>query len=266
MQTQIEYFANSGNVGPYSPDTVTGPVTASTTKDGNLALKWSLSGLEHNAVGGIHIHYGNKCESEATVKGDAPTGANKGHYYVPASPDAAVLAGEDPWTVKWTSTDAGNAHGSAEISKDALGAAVNSAYNRVVIVHNAAGGKIGCGVLARENLCNTLRASNQAPAGNGKVQGPYMCSPDKQSQCEIGDQSGKMGKLDASNINQWWNPPRTKLDRWMEPITNLAGRSMVLHCCSAAGCGARLACANLEPVAADTRRRKFTRQRRRGGN
>jgi len=285
MQAKIGYFTSDSGVlkgglpAPYLPTTVTGAVTASTTKDGKLALKWSLSGLELSSKGGIHIHYGNKCESEATVKGDAPTDANLGHYYDPAK------ASVDPWTVEWASTEYGNAHGSVEISKDALGAAVNSAYNRVVIVHNAAGGKVGCGVLARENLCNTLRASDQAPAGKGNgrqrsstVQGPYMCSPDNQSQCEIGDQSGKMGKLDASNRGT-----KIKWDRWMEPITNLAGRSMVLHCCSGAECGARLACANLElvpvppppppppPPPARVRRRRLlgkpvTRRRRRGRN
>merc|ERR1740117_520728 len=93
-------------------------------------------------LGGIHIHYGNSCDSEVTVKGDAPTGASKGHYYNPA--DAT-----DPWTtVMWKSNAYGDAEDSAEFTEDQLGAAPDSAFNRVVIVHNRNGKKVACGVLA----------------------------------------------------------------------------------------------------------------------
>merc|ERR1712195_286931 len=160
MNTQIESFnaetaqiesfnaetAQITNFAPYGPNPVSGPVTASTTSTGALKLDWTLTGLEASKSGGIHVHYGTTCDSEATVKGDAPAGANKGHYYVPdATPDPS----EDPWgPVKWSSDGDGNAVGSVEISEADLGAAAVSAFNRVVIVHNFAGGKIGCGVLA----------------------------------------------------------------------------------------------------------------------
>merc|ERR1712166_832776 len=146
-----------GVLAPYSPTTVTGTVDATITEDGKLKLNWSLNGLDENSDGGIHIHYGNTCQSEATVKGDAPTGANKGHYYVPASPygqrvgfwdpPVAALNGEDPWSIKWDSGAQGNAADSAEFTETQLGAPVKSAFNRVVIVHNNAGKKVGCGVL-----------------------------------------------------------------------------------------------------------------------
>lgn len=95
-------------------------------------------------------------------------------------------------------------------------------------------------------ICAILRATDQDPAGNGLVKGAYACTEADQSQCEIGDQSGKMGKLDATQRRR---KGRKYKDYWMEPIANLEGKSMVLHCCDAEtppNCGARLACANLE--------------------
>merc|ERR1712166_156684 len=148
----IAYFASDSPgsstkpPGPYLPTTVTGSAATSITSDGKIRLDWTLTGLDDSSSGGIHIHYGTTCDTEATVKGNAPAGANKGHYYVPdATPDSS----EDPWgPVKWSSDGDGNAVGSVEISEAQLGAAAVSAYDRVVIVHNNAGGKIGCGVLS----------------------------------------------------------------------------------------------------------------------
>merc|ERR1712166_1042996 len=125
---------------------VTGTVDATITEDGKLKVNWSLNGLDENSDGGIHIHYGNTCQSEATVKGDAPAGANKGHYYVPTDANA-VTPGEDPWSITWESGADGKAAGSAEFTELELHATAKSAFNRVVIVHNNAGEKVGCGVL-----------------------------------------------------------------------------------------------------------------------
>merc|ERR1712166_1321503 len=264
-----------GVLASYEPTTVTGAATASTTSAGKLKLEWSLTGLTPDSSGGIHIHYGTTCQSEATVKGDAPAGANKGHYYAPSS--STVVSSEDPWgPVTWSSDADGNADGSVEISEADLGPGTTSAsaYNRVVVVHNNAGKKVGCGVPslnapgcgkgvtgghydptfacggASQNnangICAILRATNQAPAGNGLVKGAYACTNTDQSQCEIGDQSGKMGKIMASGARRRRKRMQKFNDKWMEPISNLDGRSLVLHCCSAAGCGARLACANLK--------------------
>merc|ERR1712166_4121 len=92
---------------------------------------------------GIHIHYGTSCDSETTVKGDAPTDANKGHYYDP------IEQSVDPWgPVKWESNRNGKSTGSAEFTEAQLGAPLESAFDRVVIVHNSFGTKVGCGVLS----------------------------------------------------------------------------------------------------------------------
>merc|ERR1712166_126621 len=148
----ITYFASDsgalkgGLPAPYLPTTVTGSAATSITSDGKIRLDWTLTGLDDNSSGGIHIHYGTTCDTEATVKGNAPTGANLGHYYVPdATPDPS----EDPWTtVMWKSYADGDAEDSAEFTEDQLGAAPDSAFNRVVIVHNRNGKKVACGVLA----------------------------------------------------------------------------------------------------------------------
>ena len=107
-----------------------------------------------------------------------------------------------------------------------------------------------CGGSSQNNnngICAILRATDQDPVGNGKVKGDYACTGTNQWACEIGDQSGKMGKLDATKRRRKGRINGGGKDYWMEPIANLEGKSMVLHCCDAEGkCGARLACANLE--------------------
>ena len=98
-------------------------------------------------------------------------------------------------------------------------------------------------------VCKDLRTTDQFPAGTGlvKTDDSYAaCKPTNQTSCEIGDQSGKMGKLDSTKrSNQRFT------DEWMTPIIDtLKGRSLVLHCCYDNGgeldCSKRLACANLE--------------------
>merc|ERR1712195_149183 len=164
----IAYFASDGANGANSPTTVTGSAATSITSDGKIRLDWTLTGLDDNSSGGIHIHYGTTCDTEATVKGDAPAGANKGHYYVPTDANA-VTPGEDPWSVTWSSNGDGNAVGHVEISEADLGAAAVSAYDRVVIVHNNAGGKIGCGVLASYEPTTVTGAATASTTSAGKL-------------------------------------------------------------------------------------------------
>lgn len=108
------------------------------------------------------------------------------------------------------------------------------------------------------NVCTILRNSFQTPinSGYGRVLGPdYKCSTTDQSYCEIGDQSGKLGKLTATvpsssrRLKKGKKSKNQKFDdNWITPITNLENRSLVLHCCKDDDCGARLACATLEEV------------------
>ena len=110
-----------------------------------------------------------------------------------------------------------------------------------------------CGPASQNNangVCPILRTTPQAPAGTGvvKTDDSYAaCQPDNQSSCEVGDQSGKLGKLTTSSYRS-----QRFVDTWMTPIdSTLFGRSLVLHCCytkddGTTSCGPRLACANLE--------------------
>jgi hypothetical protein len=74
----------------------------------------------------------------------------------------------------------------------------------------------------------------------------YSCTTDEPYLCEFGDQSGKLGKIDASN-----RETVKYKDRYMDNLADIAGRSLVLHCCTDSGCGDRLACAQLEEVDKD---------------
>ena len=66
------------------------------------------------------------------------------------------------------------------------------------------------------------------------------CSSDAQYNCEVGDQSNKMGKVDAqSSSNQIFE------DNWITDLDSIEGRSLVFHCCTDS-CSPRMACANLE--------------------
>lgn len=152
-----------------------------TVSDAELTLHAMLENLPANESGGIHIHYGSPtppcmvdntlaltrppplrtgfaCDNETTVKGDAPAGANKGHYYVPSEP-AVLDASEDPWGASFFSdgqanavwhTPAGSTVADLTVVLSASDLNVNpmTALDRVVIVHAPGGAKIGCGVLA----------------------------------------------------------------------------------------------------------------------
>ena len=70
--------------------------------------------------------------------------------------------------------------------------------------------------------------------------GTQTCDLDKDvSTCEIGDLSGKLGKLELSTMPQSWHDP------FATNILNYQGKGLVLHCCSDTGCGPRVACAVL---------------------
>ena len=74
-----------------------------------------------------------------------------------------------------------------------------------------------------------------------------VCSTDTPSGCEIGDLSGKSGRVSTYKLGevQWFE------DYWLGNIDDIAGLSIVFHCCVRDGdgerCSSRIACANLNP-------------------
>lgn len=94
-------------------------------------FSWSLSGLEGSASGGIHIHANSDC------------GAPGGHHW-----DSVTFPSADPWVAtKWVSDADGGATGGFDVDElaGAFGFDANSGH--VVVVHDASGAKVACGVL-----------------------------------------------------------------------------------------------------------------------
>ena len=70
--------------------------------------------------------------------------------------------------------------------------------------------------------------------------GIQSCNPKTDvSSCEIGDLSGKLGKMSLKKEPQKWD------DHLAIDVKKYMHRSIVLHCCSHAGCDERIACAYL---------------------
>jgi len=67
------------------------------------------------------------------------------------------------------------------------------------------------------------------------------CGQSTQDGCELGDLSGKMGQLTPRRRTQRF------ADHWLGSLDNIAGLSIVVHCCDGTSCSERIACANLEP-------------------
>lgn len=96
----------------------------------------------------------------------------------------------------------------------------------------------GCGGASqyKGTVCDYLKT-------NTRPDYVYACSQESQGKCEIGDQSGKMGKVDSglSGVRQNFS------DDWIGDVADLEGKSLVFHCCTTSGsCASRVACANLE--------------------
>lgn len=88
------------------------------------------------------------------------------------------------------------------------------------------------------SLCSTI---NDSRGGSGYSYSAE-CGNDTQEGCELGDLSGKMGKVDTTLSS--WKVQRFD-DEWLGGIGNIAGLSIVFHCCDDSGCGRRVGCANL---------------------
>ena len=91
-------------------------------------------------------------------------------------------------------------------------------------------------------LCTTI---NQSRGGNGYTYSTE-CTSDTQEGCEIGDLSGKMGKV-QTNLSSW--KIQKFEDNWLGGIEKIDGLSIVFHCCIQDGtCKRRVGCANLVEV------------------
>jgi Cu/Zn superoxide dismutase len=126
--------ALSASIGQYPGSTAQAP--SGTVKfqavDGKTDLKWSLSGLENDVSGGIHIHTGTTCEDMNEVGG---------HYW-----NAATYP-TDAWNVvKYNSTAAGTSDGTYSGIVTGFDT-YDMNLNHAVVVHASDGTRIGCGTL-----------------------------------------------------------------------------------------------------------------------
>jgi len=140
------------------------------------------------------------------------------------SKDGLCPGGSLNWHVHQTT---GNGLGDASCGKPVTGGHYDPLY--------------ACGPNSDPRRDVTLAINRECTAA---VVEDYGCGPDTQDLCEVGDQSGKMGKLDAT-----YNKRTKELeDDFMPDIRKLEGRSLVLHCCDAdtGSCSARIACADLK--------------------
>merc|ERR1711865_132968 len=108
--------------------TAAGTVTVTGNGEGylsTLSLDYSLTGLEPNYAGGLHIHGGTTCEDKDYVAG---------HYYATSA---------DPWTTRVeTASAAGASSGNFSVM---AGLSVPDIVGRAVVVHDGTD-RIGCGV------------------------------------------------------------------------------------------------------------------------
>ena len=129
-----------GMVQPY-PGT-SGPIMGSLSYTYNataVTVIGAVSGVEANKVAqagvansmGVHIHRGDSC-SDASVVG--------GHYFSPGK--------TDPWkNVVYTSTSVGTGFFKVTVRARDMGHTSESTAGRAFIIHNEAGGRIGCVLL-----------------------------------------------------------------------------------------------------------------------
>mmetsp|Transcript_19789 Transcript_19789/g.32519 ORF Transcript_19789/g.32519 Transcript_19789/m.32519 type:complete len:587 (+) Transcript_19789:1250-3010(+) len=124
--TGYGYVAKIGAYDPKAP--VKGHPTGFASIDREGYLTFVVQGLEINAQGGIHIHSGMECGSEAG-----------GHWWKDGK--------ADPWTtIQYKTNEYGFAVGKILIPEDAHDFA-NNAYH-VVVLHSSTGSRIACGKLS----------------------------------------------------------------------------------------------------------------------
>merc|ERR1712054_495560 len=152
-----------GSVGTY-PGTTGGTIkgTISYTYTSNsVTVVGAVSGVEASKTAGsaansmgVHIHTGSTC-TDASLVG--------GHYYSGST---------DPWTNKvYTSTAESTGMFTVTVSATDLGVTTESTAGRAFIIHNLAGGRIGCVLLgASETFSASYKgADNSYPGTTGST-------------------------------------------------------------------------------------------------
>lgn len=106
----------------------TGKVSVSFDKE-TLTVKFDMNGIAPSSKGGIHIHTGTSCDDASKVGG---------HYW-------SATLGDDAWkTTTWESDSNGSAKGELMV-KTGYNYAQNLSH--ALVIHNAEGSRIACGVL-----------------------------------------------------------------------------------------------------------------------
>ncbi|MFM2483816.1 superoxide dismutase family protein [Celerinatantimonas yamalensis] len=115
---------------PGTKTTVTGAVTVNFDQQ-DLTVKYNLKGLNPVRNGGLHIHVGTSCKNADKVGG---------HYFAPKSMGDYWKSGQ------WVSDTKGRAKGSFRLVS---GLAYKANIGHAIVVHNASGARIGCGILEK---------------------------------------------------------------------------------------------------------------------
>ena len=127
---------------PGSGSSASGTVKVSIDKDGDISIKMDVEGVETSCSStattypangcGIHIHEGATCNSATTIGG---------HFYSPSK------FSSDPWaTVQYDSNGTGESTFETYVDGgNGYGTDIN--HGRAFVIHNAGGGRIGCGLL-----------------------------------------------------------------------------------------------------------------------
>ena len=101
----------------------------------------------------------------------------------------------------------------------------------------------GCGGATHNPFCKSKNSSKCVDGSTGAGMTTYSCNPTEYAKnpfaCEVGDMSGKFGKLAIDGASKMGT--LAGADLYMSPLSELRGKSIVFHCDG----GARVFCAKL---------------------
>lgn len=166
------YPGYEGDIKPFGQVKLNGDATT-------VKLGFLMGDMEKDATGGIHIHTGTSCETAEAVGG---------HYW---NEELLPNAEDDPWNpMQWDSSSPGFGFANGEVvieNNQAYG--YNEMVGRAVVVHDSAGNRIACTVLAAE-------ASTTAGTTSGCVKTP----DDYEGDIEIDGEVNLIGDAGANEL------------------------------------------------------------------